>query len=97
MADEFSYENIITINYKIIKIRTKSNTPELFINMIFLTGFNAICIEIRGMYRFSEIGNVSLDFRKHAQIAFIEKGMIFHVMYTLRLCGEKSEYDCLHG
>ena len=36
--------------------------PELFINMIFLTGFNAICIEIRDMYRFSEIGNVSLDF-----------------------------------
>ena len=30
--------------------------------MIFLTGFNAICIEIRDMYRFSEIGNVSLDF-----------------------------------
>jgi hypothetical protein len=32
----------------------------------------------------------------HAQTAFIEKGMIFHVMYTLRLYGEKSEYDCLH-
>jgi len=31
--------------------------------MILLTGFNAICIEIRDMYRFSEIGNVSLDFK----------------------------------
>jgi hypothetical protein len=31
--------------------------------MIFLTGFNAIYIEIRDMYRFSEIGNVSLDFK----------------------------------
>ena len=31
--------------------------------MIFLAGFDAICIEIRDMYRFSEIGNVSLDFR----------------------------------
>jgi len=26
-------------------------------------GFSAICIEIRDMYRFSEIGNVSLDFK----------------------------------
>jgi len=32
--------------------------------MIFLTEFNAICIEIRDMYRFSEIGNVSLDFNR---------------------------------
>jgi len=29
MADGFAYKNIITVNYKIIKIRTKSNTPEL--------------------------------------------------------------------
>ncbi len=38
------------------------NYPELFMNMIFLAGFNTICIEIRDMYRFSEIGNVSHDF-----------------------------------
>lgn len=31
--------------------------------MIFLARFNAICIEIRDMYRYSEIGNVSLDFK----------------------------------
>ncbi len=31
--------------------------------MIIFTGFSAICIEIRDMYRFSEIGNVSLDFK----------------------------------
>jgi hypothetical protein len=37
--------------------------PELFINMIFLAGFDAICIEIRDMYRFSEIGNVSRNFK----------------------------------
>ncbi len=27
-------------------------SPKLFINMIFLAGFNAICIEIRDMQKF---------------------------------------------
>jgi hypothetical protein len=35
--------------------------PKLFINMIFVTGFNALRTGIRDMCRFSEISYVSLD------------------------------------
>jgi hypothetical protein len=55
MADEFAYENIITSNYKIIKIHTKINTPELFISIVAQTAFIEKLMKFHVRYNLSFI------------------------------------------